>query len=188
VSRRHTQVVYRDGSQVFRNYRNARIKHMQFANSAKRLATLFSLTLALSGGLLLPETAQAHEPRVDRRVHSRAVHGHSGVRVSSVVVAPVIRVGPPAYAYYPGWYHDPYWGWRYSSPRIIVPAPAPVITVPAPVYVERADVIPPPAATPAPSAPVAGYWYWCSSPAGYHPAVTDCPGGWTAVAPAASRP
>jgi hypothetical protein len=103
------------------------------------------------------------------------------------VVAPIIRVGPPAYAYYPGWYHDPYWGWRYSSPRVIVPVPPAVITVPAPVYVERADVLPTPPAV-APVAPVAGYWYWCAQPAGYHPAVSDCPGGWTAVAPAGRQP
>jgi hypothetical protein len=187
-------MVYRVGNRVFQKHYNSLIKHMQVAKSVKSLAIFLMTMVALPGSLLLPEMAQAHEPRFDRRVHPRALHSHSGVRVSSVVVAPIIRVGPPAHAYYPGWYHDPYWGWRYSSPRIIVPAPAPIITVPAPVYVERADVIPPsavlppPAAMPAPSAPVAGYWYWCSSPAGYHPSVSDCPGGWTAVAPAASRP
>ena len=40
---------------------------------------------------------------------------------------------------------------------------------PPPVYIEKGDA--------------AGYWYYCSRPPGYFPAVRECPAGWTKVIP-----
>ena len=43
------------------------------------------------------------------------------------------------------------------------------------------------AAAPAPASAYieqeSGYWYYCTDPAGYHPYVTECPGGWMQVVP-----
>lgn len=149
------------------------------------LGFLLGLICAISGALWAAP-AQAHELRVERHSLHRGVYRPHVVRSTSVIVAPVVSVGPPAYAYYPGWYHDPYWGWRYGPPRVVLPPP-PIIEVYPPVYVERSDVQPVPQAA-QPAAPVTGFWYWCSSPAGYYPNVNECPGGWVAVPPASPRP
>jgi hypothetical protein len=86
----------------------------------------------------------------------------------------------------PSWGHHGWgaphvwWGPRvYIGPPVVwVPAPyyrAPVVVESPPVYVQQ-----PPAAT--------GYWYYCQDPRGYYPYVSQCPGGWTAVAPTPSSP
>ena len=67
---------------------------------------------------------------------------------------PGVYVGPPVV-----WAPYPY---PYHSPAVVVESP--------PVYVE-----------PQPAAPV--YWYYCQNPKGYYPYVSQCPGGWTPVAP-----
>jgi hypothetical protein len=68
----------------------------------------------------------------------------------------------------PFWYgYPPYpYGYAYPyAPQVIVQPPAPQ------VYVQ----------------PSGGaqqqYWYYCQSPAGYYPSVTQCPGGWIQVVP-----
>lgn len=93
---------------------------------------------------------------------------------------PVVRVHPgPVIVHRPAYYpwapaFGAWWyGWppppSYYGPSVVA------VPVTPPVYVEQADE--------APNAPVAGYWYWCADPAGYHPEVSDCPGGWQPVPP-----
>jgi len=65
-------------------------------------------------------------------------------------------------AYWP-WYYPPYDPRHYSSYPPV-----------APVYVERGD---------AQAAPQSVDWYYCVSPQGYYPYVTQCPGGWQRVKP-----
>lgn len=43
--------------------------------------------------------------------------------------------------------------------------------------------VPPSVAGPALGSPSAPYWYYCDADAGYYPYVTQCPGGFRAVAP-----
>ncbi len=71
---------------------------------------------------------------------------------------PRVFVGPPLFIE-----PDPFW---YPDPDYPPPAP------PTQVYVQ------PPATQ--------SYWYYCASPEGYYPYVTQCPGGWTQVAPQTS--
>lgn len=84
-------------------------------------------------------------------------HHHRGVGVYVGVPWPGYYDIYPRY-YYP---YSPY------PPLVVVPA-AP------PVYIEKE----PPAAS-----PEASYWYFCGSPQGYYPYVTECPAGWQRVAP-----
>jgi hypothetical protein len=78
--------------------------------------------------------------------------------------------------YGPRWGHPPVWGWPAYPPYppAVVVSPPVVIAQPPPVYVER------PAE---PTAPAAGFWYWCSDPQGFYPDVGECPAGWQPVAP-----
>lgn len=73
--------------------------------------------------------------------------------------------------YWPSWYFPFYYGAPYyyppyySSPGAWTPSSPPV-------YIERE------------SEPQSGYWYYyCTSPQGYYPYVTQCPGGWQRVKP-----
>ena len=51
-----------------------------------------------------------------------------------------------------------------------------------PVYPYPDPYVPPVAAAPvAPPPPNGQYWYYCRSPAGYHPYVPQCAGPWEAV-------
>lgn len=79
-----------------------------------------------------------------------------------------------------------FWGWpgppAYYSPPVIYP---PVVAVPPPVvYVERAEVTAP-SASGGEQTLEPGFWYYCRELAGYYPAVMQCPGPWTKVAPRA---
>jgi len=79
-------------------------------------------------------------------------HGHHGGRH--------VFIGLGFGAYWPRYYlpDDPY---HYSSYPPV-----------APIYVERGD---------AQAAPQSVDWYYCVSPQGYYPHVTQCPGGWQRV-------
>ena len=85
-------------------------------------------------------------------------HGHRGF------FDPRVFVGPRFYG--PGFY--PYYGYPYPYPYYDYSPPV-VVTPPPTEYVQRA--------------PDAGYWYYCQDPAGYHPTVAACSGGWLQVAP-----
>ncbi|MSQ18119.1 MAG: hypothetical protein EXR39_00835 [Betaproteobacteria bacterium] len=135
-----------------------------------RSKVFIALTLlGLSLGLASQDTAaQGHRGRVGVGVH--------------IGVPGPFYWGPRYYYGGPGYYYPPYY---YSAP-IVVESP--------PVYVERGTTDPQaPAAQPA--QPV-GDWYFCSSPEGYYPYVSQCPGGWRRVpasppappAPSASTP
>lgn len=86
------------------------------------------------------------------------VHGHVFVRSRVFIGAPFF-VG------------DPFWwgAWPYYSPPPVVVQPSPT------TYVQQA-----------PAAPT--YWYYCQSPQGYYPYVTQCPGGWLTVVPPVQPP
>jgi hypothetical protein len=62
---------------------------------------------------------------------------------------------------------------------------------PVPVYPYPDPYIPPmvaaPAPPPSPQSPPQ-YWYYCPSMRGYYPYVTECPEGWTPVAPRPAPP
>ncbi len=73
-----------------------------------------------------------------------------------------IQIGVP-YGHY--WWYGPPPYYYFPPPVILRPEPQ--------VYIERS--------APQPQAEV--YWYYCSSPQGYHPYVKDCPGGWQRVVP-----
>lgn len=95
-----------------------------------------------------------------------------------IVVGPVwprpwaYPYGYPAYPYsYP---YPAYPTYPTYAPGVVVTTPAIVTTPPAVTYVERTDQA---------EAPAAGYWYWCASPSGWYPEVSECPGGWQPVAP-----
>jgi len=72
---------------------------------------------------------------------------------------PRVYLGPPV-LWAPSPY--PYYSPHYYSPPVVVESP--------PVYVEQQPATP-------------GYWYYCQNPNGYYPYVSQCPGGWTPVAP-----
>jgi hypothetical protein len=79
-------------------------------------------------------------------------------------------------AYWP-WYYPPYDPYYYSSyPYYYSSYPYYYSSYPpvAPVYVERGDEQ---------AAPQSADWYYCTSPQGYYPYVTQCPGGWQRVKP-----
>jgi hypothetical protein len=101
---------------------------------------------------LASQDASAHGPR-----------GRVGVGVHIGVPGPFYW-GPRYYYGGPGYYYPPYY---YSAP-VVVESP--------PVYIERGANE---QAAPAPQA--AGDWYFCASPEGYYPYVTQCPGGWRKV-------
>ncbi len=70
------------------------------------------------------------------------------------------------------WGPGPWWGppyYPYTPPPVIVQSP--------PVYEQQA---PPPQES--------AYWYYCQSPQGYYPYISQCPGGWMRVVPPASPP
>ena len=118
-----------------------------------------------------------HHPRPPAVVYvppPRPVHVHRPrVGVDVVIGAPWPRpYWGPRYVY------PPVWGWPSYPPAVVVPPPVVVSPPPPPVYVER------PAE---PAAPVAGYWYWCTDPQGWHPDVGECPAGWQAVPPRAAQ-
>jgi hypothetical protein len=73
---------------------------------------------------------------------------------------PRIYIGPPVvWAPYPYYTYSP--SYTYSPP-VVVESP--------PVYIQQQ-----------PAAPTS--WYYCQEPQGYYPYVSECPGGWTPVAP-----
>jgi hypothetical protein len=111
---------------------------------------------------------------------------------------PVWRPAPPI-SVVPPWRPWPYYdafGNPYYPPRYYPYAPyypAPVQVIPAPVY-GTTVIVPPAQVSPLPpmqwieqpsepAAPLAGYWYWCADPQGWHPQVQDCPSGFVPVAP-----
>jgi hypothetical protein len=67
-----------------------------------------------------------------------------------------------------------------SPPPVVMPAPR---MAPAPMMAPAPRMAPPPMMASAPVAP--SYWYYCEDPAGYHPYVAQCPGGWLPVVPRA---
>ncbi len=71
------------------------------------------------------------------------------------------------------WWGPPWgWGWGPAYPGYV--APPVVVQGEPPVYVQQGQ---PPA-----------YWYYCPSPAGYYPYITECPAGWLTVVPQAGPP
>lgn len=94
-----------------------------------------------------------------------------------------------------GWYGDRL-GWWWIVNGIWFYYAAPIYPYPNPYVPGSVVVIQPEQPTPAPpptEAPTP-YWYHCTSPEGYYPYVTECPGGWTKVPatppppPATSQP
>lgn len=77
----------------------------------------------------------------------------------------IVGVGP-SWGWGPGWGPSWWYGpgyYAYGPPIITPPAP--------PEYLEQ------------PSAPPAGYWYYCASASDYYPHVATCPEPWVQVAP-----
>jgi hypothetical protein len=76
----------------------------------------------------------------------------------------------------PAW--GPWWGWPawqyyypyYSTPPVVVQQPPTE-------YIERGQ-----------EPEVQNYWYHCSDPEGYYPAIQRCPGGWTKEIPSSLPP
>lgn len=72
----------------------------------------------------------------------------------------------------PGW--DSYWGaepsYYYNPPVVVSKASSP-----AKVYISSEQKSKP------------FYWYYCKSARRYYPYVSQCPGGWTKVAPRPSK-
>lgn len=127
--------------------------------------------------------------------------GRPGPAVGGSVYLPPPVARPPSYYHHPAPrprigvdvmigapfyrpYYQPYWGsawydpfWR-PYPSVVLPAPM-IVSPPQPmVYIERsAD----------PAQPAAGFWYWCASPQGWYPEVSECPQGWQAVPPRAAQ-
>ena len=108
--------------------------------------------------------------------------------------------------YYPGWALGlgvgigltyPWWGWGWSYPYYgYYGYPSTVVyervyDAPVGVVVERDGAAPSP--SPSPSAapapvPAPSYRWYCPSPAGYHPEVSECPAGWLKVLPNGGPP
>ncbi len=117
--------------------------------------------LGLSLGLTSQDAdAQGHRGRVGVGVH--------------IGVPGPFYWGPRYYYGWPGYYYPPYY---YNAP-IIIESP--------PVYIERGSSEPVAPAT----QQALGDWYFCASPEGYYPYVSQCPGGWRKVPaqPPASNP
>ena len=116
-----------------------------------------------------------------------ADHGHFRGSVG-IYVGPGFGPGfGPGYGpyyprpYYPYSYYDPYvYGYPYSPPVIVTPAP--VVQSP-PVYIEQQTQQQPAPTANQSSAPADYYWYHCDQPEGYYPYIKECPQGWTKVTP-----
>jgi hypothetical protein len=86
-----------------------------------------------------------------------------------------------------GWHGGWHGGWRapvvFVGPRFVVGSS---LYYPRP-YVYAPPVVVPPVVVAAPDPPVytqsPQYWYYCQNPAGYYPAVPQCPTQWLQVAP-----
>jgi hypothetical protein len=75
----------------------------------------------------------------------------------------------------PYYYGYPYYGYPYTpSPTIVVPS--------SPTYVEQNTIIEDSSEHPA------GYWYYCTNPAGYYPYVKECSTDWQKVNPTPPPP
>ncbi len=115
-----------------------------------------ALALAFVLGAMLCGNAwgQRHGGHGGHGFHGHGQRGHGHVGVS---------IGVPlfGYGYGPGWYDDPWYGYRYAAPLVVRPA-APT------VYIERG---------------VGPQWYFCSDPQGYYPYVKQCTGNWRTVDP-----
>lgn len=64
----------------------------------------------------------------------------------------------------------------YPPPPVVYYPPAPYYYGPPPVA-----YAPPPSAPPTPVQPQAQTWYYCDSPKGYYPYVSNCSTGWRQV-------
>jgi len=89
-------------------------------------------------------------------------------------------LGYPGYGYY--------WGAPYSYYPYYPYYPYGYVLPTAPAYTINEELVyvqPPQNEAPNPPAqqPSAGYWYYCTAPAGYHPYVTQCTRPWLAVDP-----
>jgi hypothetical protein len=104
-----------------------------------------------------------------------ADRGHHGHYARSRVSIGVGIGGPYWYgAPYP-YYYRPYYRPYYYSPYYYPYPVAAAVPAAPPVYVEQGQ--------PAPSAPAAAYWYYCSDSEAYYPNVQQCPVPWQRVAP-----
>jgi hypothetical protein len=131
-----------------------------------------SLILAtLLAGLAVGNTASADGFRYHRH------YGYSGVGVGLVIGAGLATAAyssyPPYYYYGPRYYPAPVY--YYPYPPVVVAPPAP------PVYIEQQQQAPLAYAPQQQQQP--GYWYYCSNPQGYYPAVQSCAQSWQKVLP-----
>lgn len=179
-----------------------------------RLVALLLLLLgaALSGGSSVagpPPPGGGGRPGYGGGHWGGGGHGHWGGGYYRPVYGPVYGRG---FYGYPGYGYGLGFGWGYGAgwalsagyPWVYGGAPAywgypyaghpygyRVTTVPALtlsedlVFVQQAPVD---AAIPAPQQPAAGYWYYCTGPAGYYPYVQQCNKPWIAVQPQAATP
>ncbi len=124
----------------------------------------------------------------DRRVWNGRVYWRSDIRAFPRYDWHTWRGG----YWHHGWYGNR-WGWWWIAGGIWFWYPYPIYPYPNPYVPGTVTVIntqPAPPAAPA-EAPAAQYWYHCTTPEGYYPYVSDCPGGWTkvpATPPAATTP
>jgi hypothetical protein len=89
------------------------------------------------------------------------------------------------------WHGHEHWHAGFGRPGIFIDVPwwpygyAYPYEYPYPIYSPPvvAESSPPEYVEPAPQ-----YWYYCWSPQGYYPYVTECPGGWLPVAPQPGPP
>ena len=86
---------------------------------------------------------------------------------------------------YPGYY----WGSPYYANAYGYPYGYTVATTPLQgwndevAYVQQSQTF---STNPAPAQPAAGYWYYCTAPAGYYPYVQQCARPWVQVQPQAA--
>jgi hypothetical protein len=81
-----------------------------------------------------------------------------------------VAVSAKAYHWISPWYPYGLYGHPYMPyvmPYVMIPRP---LVIQPPAYVQSQEF---------PSQ----YWYYCQDPQGYHPYISDCPGGWMKVVP-----
>ena len=131
-----------------------------------------ALVCALSCAILTASSAQASQEKAED-----ALPGSARDRYSTERSRPTRPPAYPAHAHGSERHHHH----RIAAIVVYVPIAGtsyvPYYYAPAaPAYVEQE---PPQDAY----RDLSGFFYWCSSPAGYYPYVADCPAGWRLVAP-----
>ena len=113
--------------------------------------------------------------------HGHHGHGHHGHRHSHFNFGITMGGFAPSFygsSFYP-YSYSAYSGPFFAPPRYRYP-PAVIAPVTPPVYIQREQSVTAQSQT--------NYWHYCRAPAGYYPAVKNCPEGWIQVAPQPPAP